>query len=618
LMRRWLGPLADASDQLIVCSGPDGMLLWLDGDARIRSRAADEMNFVEGAVWSEARAGTNAIGTALATDHPLQVHAAEHFSAIVHGWTCAAAPIHDPEDGRLLGIIDLTGRAPDSDPRSVGAVLAAARAIEADLRVDMQGRDARLRVQYLERMTSSREKLALVGRSGRVIADHPGGLLRAASVDVPPGGGVVTLADGRTAVAEPLPREAAYLVRALKARRRSRRSLDLTAPVAGETRDDVDHWRRAQLELSRLAEEQAALRRVATLVAAQATADEIFGTVAEEVARLLRADRGTVCRYEEDGTMTVAAFWNSDGRTLPGVRLDVDGVAAVVQELGRPARVDSYAGASGRLIDLATTVGAPRSTVGAPIVAEGRVWGAILVTSTEPEPFADDTEPRLMGFAELVATAISNAVARDELQASRARIVASADQTRRRIERDLHDGAQQRLVTLALGLRAAASDDTANVDALRNELARAADAVAVALDELHEIARGLHPAILSEHGLGPALRALSRRCAIPVDLAVTVSERFADPVEVACYYIVSELLTNAVKHAHASAVRISVEEGDTTLRVSVRDDGVGGADPSAGSGLTGLRDRAEAVGGTISVESPPGEGTTVLVSLPLA
>jgi transcriptional regulator of acetoin/glycerol metabolism len=349
MIRRWLGSLADATNQLIVVSDPDGLLLWLDGNMHVRSAAADAMNFVEGAIWSEFTAGTNAIGTALATDHPVQVHAAEHFSEVVHGWTCSAAPIHDPDDGRLLGIIDLTGQVADAHPRSVGAVLAAARAIEAELRVSMQGHDARLREQYLERMTLSHDKLALVARSGRVIADHPDGYLRAASVEVPAEGGVIVLADGRSALAEPLPREVGYLVRPLDVQCRRRRA---RAPRSvGDRRDDIDDWRRTQLELIRLAEEQAALRRVATLVAGQATSDEIFGTVAEEVARLLRADRGTVCRYEEDGAMTVAAFWNSDGRRLPdGVRLELDGdsVAAAVQQLGRSTRRDSYEGASGR------------------------------------------------------------------------------------------------------------------------------------------------------------------------------------------------------------------------------------------------------------------------------
>jgi signal transduction histidine kinase len=617
LIRRWLGPLAAESEQLIVVSDADGLLLWLEGDARVRSAAADAMNFVEGALWSEHGAGTNAIGTALAADHALQVHAAEHFSEVVHAWTCSAAPVHDPEDGRLLGVIDLTGLISQVHPRSLAAALAAARAVEADLRVGTQLRDAQLRVRYLERMASAGGRLALVSRSGRVIADHPDGLVGAGRVEVPPGGGAVILPDGRRAIAEALDQDDAYLVRALREPRFSRPAVEDQAAAL----DDLTGWRRAQLELSRLAEEQAALRRVATLVAGYGTADEIFATVAQEVAQLLAADRGTVCRYEPDGSMTVVAYWTSEERGVPvgtRVKLEGDSVAALVQQSARPNRFDSYEGLSGPVVDMARSVGSePRATVGAPILAEGRVWGVIVASSTTPKRFADDAESRLMDFAELVATAISNAVALEELSASRARIVAAADETRRRIHRDLHDGAQQRLASLILELRAQAADDAADADELRARLSRAADAVTGALDELREISRGIHPAALSRGGLAPALRELSRHSAIPVELEIATSGRLDEPIEVAAYYVVSELLTNAVKHARASVVRVGVEQLDGTLHLAIRDDGAGGADPARGSGLLGLRDRVQAVGGSIVVESPVGAGTTVLVSLPL-
>jgi signal transduction histidine kinase len=367
---------------------------------------------------------------------------------------------------------------------------------------------------------------------------------------------------------------------------------------------DVTEWRHAQLELSRLAEEQAALRRVATLVAGQATPEEIFASVAEWVARLLRAERGTVCRYEPDATPSVTAFWTRDERPGPANTrsgLEAGSVAALVQQSGRPGRLDSREG----------------STVGAPILAQGRVWGAILVSSTGPQPFAEDTESRLMGFAELVATAISNAVARADLHASRARIVAAADESRRSIERDLHDGAQQRLVTLALQLGAAAADPEASAAELREEIAQAARGVATALDELREIARGIHPVVLSRAGLAPALRGLARRSMVPVELEISIAGRFAERVETAAYYVVSELLTNAVKHARASVVRVAVEHANATLHLAIRDDGVGGVDPSRGSGLIGLRDRVEAMGGTLVIESVTGAGTAVLVALPL-
>jgi signal transduction histidine kinase len=210
-----------------------------------------------------------------------------------------------------------------------------------------------------------------------------------------------------------------------------------------------------------------------------------------------------------------------------------------------------------------------------------------------------------------------NAESRAELDASRARIVATADATRRRIERDLHDGTQQQLVSLALELRAAHDAVPAEFPEHRSTLARAVEGLTSVLDELREIARGIHPAILAEGGLGPALRTLSRRSAIPVELDVSAELELPDGVEVAAYYIVSEVLTNAAKYAHASIVHVAVEAQDQVLRVSIRDDGQGGADPARGSGLLGLKDRAEAMGGTMSLESPPGMGTSLLVELPL-
>ncbi|HYZ27669.1 MAG TPA: GAF domain-containing protein [Thermoleophilaceae bacterium] len=616
LIRRWLAPVAEATQHVIVVSDADGLLLWLDGDPRVRAAAADAMNFVEGAVWSEAGAGTNAIGTALVADHAVQVHAAEHFSEIVHAWTCSAAPVHDPEDGRLLGIIDLTGLMSKADPRTLPATLAAARAVEADLRVRAQVRAAHVRVEYLDRVASSRAKLALVNRRGLVIADHPDGFLRAERVEVPPGGGALILPGGERAVAEPFDEES-YIVRAVSEGRATRLPRERAAP---EPRAELSDWRGAQLELSRLVQEQAALRRVATLVAGQATAEEIFATVAEEVARLLRADSGVVCSYDSDGRMTVLASWGVDDLKLPAgghFELGGDSIATAVQQSGRPSRIDSYDGLSGPVIDAIRGLGPlPRSAVGAPILVDGRVWGTI-VASTRTEPFAGDAESRLLAFAELVATAISNAVARAALHDSRARIVTAADESRRRIERDLHDGAQQRLVTLALELRAAAENESAGRDELREALARSANAVTVALEELRETARGIHPAILSEGGLAPALRALARRTPILVELSVSVPGRMTEAIEVAAYYVVAEALTNAVKHARASVVRVAVEQLADTLHLSIRDNGVGGADLARGSGLIGLCDRVDAIGGTIAIESPADAGTAVVVSLPL-
>jgi signal transduction histidine kinase len=251
-----------------------------------------------------------------------------------------------------------------------------------------------------------------------------------------------------------------------------------------------------------------------------------------------------------------------------------------------------------------------------PIVVNGHLWGMIAVGSSSAPPPAG-IEQRMMEFTDLVATAIANAQSRAEVISSRARIVAASDEARRRIERDLHDGAQQRLVTLGLKMRAAAaasleSDDT------RREFTEAADGLVRVVDELREISRGIHPAVLSEAGLRPALRSLARRLSIPVELDVRVEQRLPEVVEGAAYYLVSEVLTNAVKHSHASAIEVAAEVTDGLLHIRVCDDGIGGADPTRGSGLVGLKDRVEAVGGTLAVDSPRERGTTVRCALPVS
>jgi signal transduction histidine kinase len=627
LIREWLGAVADETEHLIVVSDADGLVLWVEGNAKLRSAAADSMNFVEGALWSERGAGTNAIGTAAAADHPVQVHAAEHLSEVVHAWTCSAAPVHDPEDGKLLGIIDLTGRMRTAHPHSYAVAVATASAVEADLRSRLDEHDARLRMRYLARIASNREQVALVSLGGRVIADHHDGWVRASRLDIPPDGGEMILPSGHRAFAEPVGQAEAFLVRALhhthgpghRIERRAAPAVD--EPLVDTVAREASERRRAQIELGRLAEEQAALRHVATLVAGQAPAHEVFAAVAEEVARLLSGQRGTVCRYEPDDGMTVVGYWSDRERDLPvgtTVELKGDSVAATVKRTRGATRVDSYDGLSGPVVELARSLGPmPRSTVGAPIVVAGRVWGVILASSTVRGAFASDSESRLLRFAELVATAISNAVGLAELAASRARIVATADEARRRIERDLHDGAQQRLVALALELRAAESRIPSDLDELRVELAHMASGLAAAVEDLQEISRGIHPAILSKGGLGPALKNLSARAAVPVELEVNTDGRLPESVEVAAYYVVSEALTNIAKHAGAAHARVTAETNGGSLRLAIRDDGAGGADPSRGSGLIGLCDRVEALGGTIVVESPPGEGTGILVTLPL-
>ena len=374
-------------------------------------------------------------------------------------------------------------------------------------------------------------------------------------------------------------------------------------------------------ELARLLEEQAALRRVATLVARGIDPAEVFSAVAEEIRRLLDADHAGIGRFEPDGTaVVVVGGVGDDPITLPaGTRVELRDYLppAAVWRTGRPARADQdqWSSVPDPVADGLRTLGI-RSVVASPIIVEGRLWGVVTVLTTR-RPFPPDTADRLADFTELVATAVGNAESRAELAASRARIVAAADQTRRRIERDLHDGAQQRLVSLSLELRLAQGMVPAELGELEAEIGRVAEELTGVIDNLREIARGIHPAILSKGGLGPALRTLARRAAIAVELDLVAIARLPEPVEVAAYYAVSEALTNATRHAHASVVCVAVEERVDSLRLSIRDDGAGGVDPARGSGLIGLRDRAEALGGSLEVSSPPGQGTQIVLRLPL-
>jgi signal transduction histidine kinase len=373
----------------------------------------------------------------------------------------------------------------------------------------------------------------------------------------------------------------------------------------------------AREELTRLAEEQAALRRVATLVAQGVTPSEVFEAVSLEVARLIPAEGAALTRFEADGTVTALGGWTtSGGYVYVGRRFALEGtVSGLVLESRRPARMERYAG-PGEAAAAALEMGW-RSSVGAPITVEGRLWGVLAASSLSEEPLPPDTEQRLGEFTELVAASIANAESHAELEASRARIVATADATRRRIERDLHDGAQQQLVSLALELRAAQATAPAELTELRAELSRVVEGLTGVLDVLREIALGIHPATLAEGGLEHAMRTLARRSPLDVELDVRAEGRLPEPVEVAAYYVVSEALTNAAKYARASVLQVVVEEQGGALHVTVLDDGVGGADPGRGSGLLGLKDRVEALGGVISVESPQGAGTAMHVELPL-
>ncbi|MFD1532296.1 GAF domain-containing protein [Pseudonocardia aurantiaca] len=375
----------------------------------------------------------------------------------------------------------------------------------------------------------------------------------------------------------------------------------------------------ARLELRGFAEEQAAQRRVATLVARGAPPGEVFATVVEAVGRLLTVDHTILSRYDPDGLATVVGHWASTdpGRPLAidlRVKLEGQNIHTGVFDTGRSARIDDYRAASGAFADVARDWQF-RASVGVPIWVEERLWGVIIVGSRSG-PLPAGTESRLTGFTELTATAIANADAQAALAASRARIVAAGDAARRRMERDLHDSAQQRLVSLALRLRAMQATPL-EAGELSSQLDEVVAELTGAIDELREIASGLHPAVLAEGGLRPVLKTLARRSAVPVGLDVGVDGRLPEPVELAAYYVVAEALTNTAKHADASGVDVTVTAGEGVLRVAVRDDGRGGADLTAGSGLVGLTDRVEALGGRLWMHSPPGAGTTVQVIIPL-
>ena len=373
-------------------------------------------------------------------------------------------------------------------------------------------------------------------------------------------------------------------------------------------------------ELRVLAGQQAALRRIATLVARAVVPSEVFSAVAEELAGRLGVDHSALVRYESDGTAIVLATHDDHGsrKMRVGRRFSFQGesVAALIFRTGRAARIDNHAETAGSDAEYIAGLGL-RSGAGVPIVVDGRLWGAAVVGSSRSEPLPPDCEARVGDFADLVATAIANADARTELTASRARIVAASDAARRRFERDLHDGAQQRLVSLGLQLRTAEASLSPECRALRAQISDIVTGLRGVSEDLQEISRGIHPAILSRGGLGPALKTLARRSAVPVELHLGIDRRLPESAEVAAYYVVAEALTNAAKYAQASGVRVSAEADGATLRLSISDDGIGGADWHKGSGLIGLIDRVEALDGKLRVSSLVGSGTSILATIPL-
>jgi signal transduction histidine kinase len=369
----------------------------------------------------------------------------------------------------------------------------------------------------------------------------------------------------------------------------------------------------ARDELRRLAEQQgAALRRVATLVAQQASPSTIFNAVAKEASQALRVPRVDVgrCHAHEPVTLLGSTAEPDLGRNRTFSRSG-QCIAAKVMEAERAARIDDWTMMPTQDAEAAAAEGF-HSVVGAPIHVDGALWGVIALLADEILP--DNTETRLTDFTHLVASSISNVHARNNLIASRARIVTASDETRRRIERNLHDGIQQRILILGLNLRAVQMKFPLRpeVQAMLDEVTRDLENV---LDEIRVFSQGLHPALLSRSGLGPSLRELARRSPVTVNLDAARCPRLPEPIETAVYYVISEALANAAKHSQASEISVTVVS-DGAVRATVADNGVGGAALDSGSGLIGLVDRVEALGGRFALDSPVGRGTTISIELP--
>jgi signal transduction histidine kinase len=528
-------------------------------------------------------------------------------------------------DGAVWGTIRVRGPAGGRSPVGTDARLAGFTQLIATAIAGAQARDSLRRLvveQAALRRTATRaaESVPLEELFAGV-ADDLAALLGGAAVEIargeaadsaevvrtPAAASVPIVVDGAAwgslcarAGSSPLPPDTA-------ARLERFAELVATAISKSEARDEV----RALLA------EQAALRRVATLVAEGGSAEDVFSAVTAEVSRLLHVPVVTLDRYEGSMATVVLAATYTDGEPLypVGSRWPLDGpsVAAAILETGRSARIDDYTGLPG------TTAAVhhpnPRvSSFGVPIIVAGRVWGMMGVGSSGHAPLPASTEARLTRFTELVATAVSNATARSEIVDSRARLLVAGDEARSRIGRRLHEGAEQRLLGLARDLEAlrASTDDSV----LDESLTQVGQDISSVVERLRELSLGLHPAILGSHGLGPSIEDIAARCPIPVELDVELERRPPEPVEIGIYYVVSEALTNAAKHSHASTIRVSLGADRTGLRASVSDDGVGGAEPAEGSGLAGLADRVVALGGRFALESPPGRGTRIDVRLP--
>jgi signal transduction histidine kinase len=394
----------------------------------------------------------------------------------------------------------------------------------------------------------------------------------------------------------------------------------LASVLASQARVRAAESEERRREAAALARQQTALRRVATLVARGADPTDVYPLAVAELARGLDVEHVTLTKFEPGDHCVVLATHDGPGKAKLTVgeqlSLEGDSLTVRIRDTGEPARIDDYTTIDGPVANRLRDLGL-HSGVGSPVTVNGEPRGALIVGSVLRGPMPAETETRVSDFADLVATAIGNAETRAELQASRARIVAAADQARRGIERDLHDGAQQRIVSLGLGLRALESSIPKGDAAVHKQVDNLINGMADLYTELQELSRGIHPAILSKGGLGPAIKTLARRSTVPVGLELAVDRRLPESIEVAAYYVIAEALTNVAKHAGASRVTVRAHCDDDELRLEVTDDGVGGAGSGGGSGLLGLKDRVEAVAGRLKVTSANGSGTTVSARIPV-
>ncbi len=615
----------------VIVTSADGLVLERAvADATIM-KTLDTVRLAPGFSYAEEFVGTNGIGTALETGRPTFIRGHEHYVGTLGGLACAGAPIRDPITRKIVGVVDLTCWAGQSDPLLFALAKSAGGQIENRMSALAHQSETALLEAYREQ--ARRFPLGVLAIGGEVVlmnrhlrqtldANDQTALLEHAStlllstvartvLAALPSGNTVNITVAERAITSGGRTNAVFHVHL---------ATDATGHPLGLDQSPERLIAVSHDALGVLAEQQASLRRVATLVARGVAPSEVFSAVTEELARCLGVHHSTLFRFEPDGAATLLAASNGPGSTklAVGERFSLEGenVAAKVLHTGRTARMDGHDNAPGRAAANVRRLGI-RSAVGAPVVVDARVWGAAIVGSTRPEPLPPDTEVRMADFADLVATAIANAEARAQLTASRARIVAAADDARRRFERDLHDGAQQRLVSLGLQLRTAEALVPPELLPLKEQISDIVTGLAGISEDLHEISRGIHPAILS-NGLGAALKTLARRCTVPVELKVDVDRRMSESVEVAAYYVVAEALTNTAKHARASRVDVRVDTEAGNLRLTIRDDGIGGADSCNGSGLIGLIDRVEAHGGQMRISSPTGGGTSMLVTIPVS